>query len=265
MSENYNAPLLSSGQDSDAYPAQQAGQPVDQSHNQPPVYGQPQYGHPMNQPINQPMYAQPMQQPMYGQPVYAQPQYGQPVPHGYDPAMNQPMNQAVHPVYGGPVVIAQPVPGQPGNIATFGQWSDGLFDCASSPMICFLSWLVPCYRWPVTVARVGLMSLGMAALLYGGCMLATYVCSIVYSSVYSEYALSETDRSLPTGALILQFVSGIAGIITVALGAYHRQKIRARYQIVGSNFGDVCTYLWCSCCAIAQEARHVDRDYGLMV
>lgn len=243
MAENYNAPLLAPGQPNEAYQAQ----PIHQ-----PQYAAAQYAQPAPHYVQQPYYGQPMNAPP-NQPVYA---------HPYDP--NQPAY--VQPMAPQVVVLAHSNPGQPGHIQTLGTFSDGLFDCFNAPMICLTSLFVPCYRWPTTIARLGMMSLGTAVGVYGGCMLASWICSVVYAALYPRnISDNQWSAGTPTGAIILQIISYIAALVLVYMGATYRKKIRERYNIHGSSFGDVMTYLCCSCCAMSQEARHVDRDYGLMV
>lgn len=55
------------------------------------------------------------------------------------------------------------------------------------------------------------------------------------------------------------------GATMAAIAAYYRGKIREKYLIEGSFWSDFLIHFWCGCCAIAQEARHVDTDYGLIV
>lgn len=55
----------------------------------------------------------------------------------------------------------------------------------------------------------------------------------------------------------------LCNLITIALGTAYRGKIRARFGIDGSTCGDCLLHTFCNCCAVAQEARHVDRDLAL--
>eukprot|EP00808_Paulinella_micropora_P016697 g40132.t1 len=56
------------------------------------------------------------------------------------------------------------------------------------------------------------------------------------------------------------------GLALFALaGAYYRTRLRRKYRIPGSFLCDLLLWCCCSPCAIAQEARHVDRDAGLCV
>lgn len=97
-------------------------------------------------------------------------------------------------------------------------------------------------------------------------MLASFVCSAVHTALYPQTLDGSYDlNDLPVTAKILQVLAIVGTLTLLMTGTQYRAKIRARYQIPGSPFRDICTYLCCSCCAIAQEARHVDRDYGLMV
>jgi Cys-rich protein (TIGR01571 family) len=51
----------------------------------------------------------------------------------------------------------------------------------------------------------------------------------------------------------------------IGYSAYYRMKIRAKYDILGSVLWDFVVDWFCLLCALCQEARHVDRDYGMMV
>jgi len=71
----------------------------------------------------------------------------------------------------------------------------------------------------------------------------------------------------------LPYIIGIPGLVAVAVvggvaarvaGMIYRMKIRAKYQIPGNGCEDCLCHWFCTCCAIAQEGRHVDRDLGLM-
>jgi len=53
-------------------------------------------------------------------------------------------------------------------------------------------------------------------------------------------------------------VANVFMIVLMLMMAFFRRRIRSQYQISGSGFNDAVTMLFCSWCAIAQEARHVD-------
>ena len=53
--------------------------------------------------------------------------------------------------------------------------------------------------------------------------------------------------------------------VQIGLGVWYRRAIRDRYDIPGSCCEDCLLHTFCRCCAVAQEARHVDRDHGVGV
>jgi len=56
----------------------------------------------------------------------------------------------------------------------------------------------------------------------------------------------------------------VAGFSARVVGMIYRTRIRAKYMIQGGPCEDCLCHFCCACCAIAQEARHVDRDVGLL-
>jgi len=173
--------------------------------------------------------------PMYGQPVYAQPVYAQ-----------------------------QGHPGVAGHVIR-GIWSDGVFDCFDSGVICLLSLFLPCVRWGMTISRAKYLTLPVAIVLYALPYLVyqglyTYL-SIAYPDTYGTDPVSNYDA---TYIVVLSFMI-ICHVATIVIGAYYRNKLRTDYHIAGNAAEDCCWHMCCSCCAIAQEARHVDRDYAIPV
>jgi len=60
-------------------------------------------------------------------------------------------------------------------------------------------------------------------------------------------------------------ILGIACLIAlIAISVKYRMAIREKHRIQGSVFEDCLCHTFLSCCAVAQEARHVDRDLGLL-
>lgn len=63
--------------------------------------------------------------------------------------------------------------------------------------------------------------------------------------------------------LLAPFVYGITGCILVGVGVYHRQQLRQAFGHVGSPVKtgclDIFAWICCAPCAIAQEAREVEK------
>lgn len=111
-------------------------------------------------------------------------------------------------------------------------FSDGLCACASSLPICLTSCLIPCVRWSDTMAQARFESFFKA--------LGIFTSFLVLNS----------------------FFSGVGTMAVVALGTVYRVKIRQEYGMLTSvktHCLDLLSWLCCTPCAIAQEARHVER------
>lgn len=219
-------------------------------------------------------------------PSYDQSQHNHSVQHENDQPINQPINQSVQSNISPPLAprsqsINQSVsilsinqarnrsaegvvrlrPGQPGHLQTTRQWFDGLFECFNRPGICLESCLLPCYRWPATVTKVMRLSipLGLCYVLsvFALCALLPLIpfaaIVVLFALCFPHYAALFIMSTVGTGATM------------AAIAAYYRGKIREKYLIEGSFWSDCLIHFWCACCAIAQEARHVDTDYGLIV
>ena len=127
-----------------------------------------------------------------------------------------------------------------------GQWSDGLFDCFDVGSICCFSFFLPFYRFALTMERAALGTFNF----YFALMLCLYI------------GLASRNIDVHSVALIL--FSLCCFIAYVVIGARARQSLRTQYAIPGDTVNDALTWLCCSCCAIAQEARHVDRSIGIL-
>ena len=199
---------------------------------------QPQY---IQQPYPAPIADQPynIQQPLYGQPAPL------PLPGSYPPLASQQVGTAGHIVRG--------------------QWSDGIFDCFDSGAICVVSLFLPFLRWSTTVSRLRYLSFP-AALLLSAPPFLLYTVLYVYLNVHypSTYGTDVVETYAATYFVLLT-VMIVAHLTFVALGAYYRGKLRKEYGVAGNPVEDCCWHFCCGCCAVAQEARHVDRDFGYPV
>jgi len=230
--------------------------PVDPNYSQ--YYSQPPY---QSQPPPQQFYQGPppagyQQQ---GVPPYNAAYNQQPLPpqqqqYGYAPAVNPALNPA-----------AQSYIGVPGHVFR-GIWSDGLFDCFDSGVICLLSLFAPCVRWSMTVSRAKYLTLPAALALYA-------IPFLLYQGIYTYLAIhypvtygTNADSHYSDSTFITcMSVMMICHLATIIVGAAYRYKIRQDYTIPGNAVEDCCMHLCCQCCAIAQEARHIDRDLAIPV
>lgn len=117
-----------------------------------------------------------------------------------------------------------------------GTWRWGLFECFGDIKICMISCICPCIRWSDTMRMAGLMGFWIAIILMS-----------------FLYALSP-------------FVGGISSLIMLAIVTYRRQELRKLFRMNSDGTTwceDCCTYMWCSCCAIVQEARQLEEAYAV--
>ena len=214
----------------------------------------------LNEPLVNQSYPPPDQS--YAAPLPPQPQYVQPYP---PPGSEQPYNIQQQPLYDQPASyppLAQL--GSPGHIA-HGQWSDGIFDCFDSASICVVSLFLPFLRWSTTVSRLRYLSFP-AALFLSTPPFVLYTVLYVYLNVrYPATYGTDVVESYSTIYFVLLTLMILAHLTFVTLGTYYRGKVRREYGVSGNMVEDCCWHFCCGCCAIAQEARHVDRDYGFPV
>jgi Cys-rich protein (TIGR01571 family) len=149
----------------------------------------------------------------------------------------------------------QPVlyPGRAGHLQS-GAWSDGVCDCFNDCSIWLLASAFPWWRWSLTLSRVHFMRVLFGILLFTVPYLVLQVCAIMQGV---------TDQS--TVGIVLDVVGILSLIFMICIGTFYRRKLRQQYQIPGNGCHDCCIYCCCYPLAIAQEARHVDRDNGFLV
>lgn len=124
--------------------------------------------------------------------------------------------------------------------ATFKDWKFGFCSCLEDCEVCWCAWCCPCIRWGETLSLVdGLIVFWVGFGVYLGLTVLSWVTYI------------------PLCWLLL----------TVICTAY-RQEIRIKFQMqrVGgmTYITDCLLYAFCACCAMSQEARHVEAalKYG---
>jgi len=208
-------------------------------------------------PLPQQQQQYPVQQ-FHLQPNYApQQQFYAPQPPQFAPVQPQPPQQGEG--YRGapvayPVIRAAPFAaglpqGQPGHLQP-GAWSDGLFDCFESMSIVLLSCCVTPYRWAQTAQRAGLYEFARALALYGVPWLIFVVLQLVWDATKAWYLI---------------FPSLACWAVQVYLGSKARLRIRQHYGIPGTDADDCMLHTFCRPCAVAQEARHIDRDLAIPI
>lgn len=119
--------------------------------------------------------------------------------------------------------------------ATFQDWKFGFCDCCDDFQVCLCACCCPAIRWAETLSLVdGLIIFWVGFVLY----------------------MSLTLINTITSVLVCWFA--LALICTA-----YRQEIRAKFnfehQGAATFIADCLLYCFCSCCAIAQEARHVEE------
>jgi Cys-rich protein (TIGR01571 family) len=115
-------------------------------------------------------------------------------------------------------------------------FSDAICECGQSWPICMWACCCPCIRWSDTNSQLHFMNFYLGVFIWG--------CLTICNSLFA----------------------GLGFLMIVILGAYHRGKVRAYFGLPRScmtGFQDVIAWLCCQPCAIAQEARHVERALGL--
>lgn len=119
--------------------------------------------------------------------------------------------------------------------ATFQDWKFGFCDCFEEFQVCFCACCCPAIRWAETLSLVdGLIVFWVGFALY----------------------MSLTLINTITSVLVCWFV--LALICTA-----YRQELRTKFSFEhqgGATFlTDLLLHCFCTCCAIAQEARHVEE------
>lgn len=118
-----------------------------------------------------------------------------------------------------------------------GNWRHGLFECFGDVNICCLTFCCPAIRWADTIRMAGFLGFWTALLLFAFLQLAN------------------------------QFTAGSLGIILLLVLIVYRQKQRQMFEMqhgtCGSYVEDCLTYCFCGCCAIVQEARHIEEAWAV--
>jgi len=237
------------------------GQPIQGQ----PIQGQPIYG---QQPYGQQYTSQPQTQyssqgyPPQGQYVQGQPPIvqGQPMMSGM-PMQGQPMQVTI---------VATPVVGMmPMNQQQMGRWSDGICDCFSDFGNACLACFVAPIRFAYTADRAQITKFSVALALFGFFWLLTIVFSLVsrFTAVPSNSNCPNDDPNCGDYSVanpIYSWIIGVGSVDMLVIGMHYRRRLRYKYNIPGNGCEDCLLHFFCKCCALSQEARHVDRQVGFL-
>lgn len=112
-------------------------------------------------------------------------------------------------------------------------FSHGLFSCFESPKITLLAWCCGPIRWADTLDK-------------GSPVLMKYWTAVIVFVLLMGFA---------------PLLGGLSSLILLVLCTIMRQRLRQQFGIQAGGktvVEDCCTYTWCGCCAVAQEARQVE-------
>eukprot|EP00741_Cyanophora_paradoxa_P012586 tig00020614_g12162.t1 len=109
------------------------------------------------------------------------------------------------------------------------EYRTGLCDCHKDPKLCIMSWC-----WPQVVMGLTDFKLDKTK----------------KEAIAITYAMDCCFPCMCTGL-------GWFGLGTIMIGTAKRAKIRHTYGIEGDSCKDRCTLCFCTCCAVAQDAREV--------
>ena len=149
------------------------------------------------------------------------------------------------------------------------EWSDGLGGCFADCGVCCMGW------WPLGCAQhlfaTNVRAEGSEP--YSSAFVKALGLTLVFPTLTSAIATTSA-----TAAQAMSPLNTIAHCVFACYGMAHRQEMRRRFNIRGTDCccdccacacdgnsektDDFCVYLWCAACAICQEARHV-RRYSL--
>merc|ERR1719240_926221 len=115
-----------------------------------------------------------------------------------------------------------------------GYFTASLFGCFDDPKICIWSFCCPAIRWADTMNLGLYMCFWTAIAIFFGCDMLCYLCGSI----------------LPLAIL----------------GVIKRQQLRAKFNMQSGDCESICfdtlSWVFCACCAVAQEARHVEEAWA---
>jgi len=148
-----------------------------------------------------------------------------------------------------------------------GVWSDGPFDCFDTVDTAVCACVCPCHVFAATLSAVGLADYRRALLLYGAL-------TVVYVTLYTAVVIDIHNAGDPDGnpnyrpSISPSVIGIVCAVLTLRLlvcciSVYYRRLLRRRYDIAVNGatlIRDGALHCCCAVCALAQEARHVQRD-----
>lgn len=172
----------------------------------------------------------------------------------------------------------------------FTSWSSGVCGCFADLEVCCCSMCCYPVRWAMTMSFVpGLLTFWLAFFLV--VVLQTgnhFVETIITEYVRTDWEVwaweqeqfqgnatgwdwdvfwpkfqkqVEKEKMIPHEHRWLEVFMNVCCLLSILLPMFYRQKLRQTFgmPVGGATFiTDFCLHLCCSCCAIAQEARHVE-------
>eukprot|EP00429_Kryptoperidinium_foliaceum_P080497 CAMPEP_0176224328 /NCGR_PEP_ID=MMETSP0121_2-20121125/21196_1 /TAXON_ID=160619 /ORGANISM="Kryptoperidinium foliaceum, Strain CCMP 1326" /LENGTH=315 /DNA_ID=CAMNT_0017563575 /DNA_START=81 /DNA_END=1028 /DNA_ORIENTATION=+ len=149
-----------------------------------------------------------------------------------------------------------------GGEEAFMEFRHGLFSCFERPSLSIMACCCPALRMADTVYTMGILSSFWSAF---------FVLALIYTSTQASMTtnLEVTEHSVGAGRsiglklLLLLMVQKVVDLLVFPLlGAALRGELRSKFRMKerdsGTLFRDTCTWFWCSCCAMVQEARQVE-------
>mmetsp|Transcript_49952 Transcript_49952/g.109125 ORF Transcript_49952/g.109125 Transcript_49952/m.109125 type:complete len:262 (+) Transcript_49952:136-921(+) len=116
------------------------------------------------------------------------------------------------------------------------QFAYGLCSCVEDPWLCFTSFLCTGCRWSDTMRMTGILA---------------YVTGIY----------------LWIGFTVLSFFGFLLAVLALAgVATYYRQEMRKKLGMDNGELTyitDCLSYAFCTCCAVAQDARQVEASYAV--
>mmetsp|Transcript_22329 Transcript_22329/g.36927 ORF Transcript_22329/g.36927 Transcript_22329/m.36927 type:complete len:156 (+) Transcript_22329:247-714(+) len=84
------------------------------------------------------------------------------------------------------------------------------------------------------------------------------ITSCICPSIVVAQTRNEFDNSgfcMNWGPIVI--IDHCVGVGSCLFGLMYRQEYRDKYNIQGSALADCCIFTWCTCCAVAQDAREI--------
>lgn len=116
-----------------------------------------------------------------------------------------------------------------------GDFNNSLFSCLEDPKLSLFSFVCPCLRWADTLDKANKKPI-----------LQYYVAALLFALLL----------------LLDPITAGISLLVLVLVATYFRQKLRSEFSLPAGGstiWEDFLSYFCCFCCAVVQEARHVER------